>query len=685
MIRSLDIVRNLFRRAVSNPRRQSATLSLMQLESRENPAVPVGLTVPMLIPSWPSPPTGYEEPHAVTRTETNTVTVDQSGTGVAGTFAIDVVGSAESGDTASGSGESGETTITTSGTGNSEFSYHLVTSGTYANGVFTVTSQTYTETGSYSWTRSYEYEGGFGWTETHEGDHTLSWSAALDENEQLTYTSYSYSPTDTTHWVMESPFYGGGYTEYTYDTSRSFTTTGSGDTATYSGSESWHEHSYSYAPGDPPYEDTWEDGETTPLSGTVALGTVNEPTYDWQWRAGTLDATNFTFHGVAEETASLTESATHRFAGSGWEFDVNSFESFSHTSDSGHVVEDVPGVPESGTGSELFHRDETFSAANDVTGSGWYVGGSAYADYQAVETGSYEVNNRYTVNDSHTTGFDEDDEPYDLLFNFDLTSTGSGTTTITHDFHDDGDGLENAGSSYVGSASSEVDSRAWGTRNGVAFDDVSPRSENWSSSFSISGSPGTVGIPSELEGAFPLRVMTTPNLVFFVNQPVPTTPVRGKPGLIQDWYNNKVREIGEDGKKKVVKLSVQRIIMADINDAQTPRASGTFDSLMGQTFADGQGIGDKVAEDDAKWREKFKQQGYTDVTLDPMTGTKVRITYAVDQAAQNPRSGNVVAEFRILFDYKAKYKGNPISPTRDSVVGNVFFNDGNLKTMTLQP
>ena len=112
----------------NNRLNNKARLAAESLENRENPAVPVGLTdVSILFPGGLLS-SDYIENHSVTRNEANTVTLDQSGTGAAGTFNIDVA----------------------NGTGSTQFSYHLTMSGQFANGVYTVTSETYNEIGSYS-------------------------------------------------------------------------------------------------------------------------------------------------------------------------------------------------------------------------------------------------------------------------------------------------------------------------------------------------------------------------------------------------------------------------------------------------------------------------------------------------------------------------------------------------------
>lgn len=674
-------------------------LNLTQLESRENPSIPVGLSAIPYVNLWGQDvPLNYTETHDIVRTETNTVTVDQVGTGSAGTFTIDVVGSAYFSDTLTVSGSADGTSLIGSGSQTNEVSYHLVISGGYADGVFTITSETYTETGSYmadqetTWTYSNPWEDSYQWDTNNSGNYTLSWSAATDESGELAYTSYSSSSTDTAHWHEHTTWPDGLYSEHIYDVSRTVETTGNGDTADYTGSESWYQYDYDSG-------ELWEDEWTNPLSGSEYLNPIDEPTYDWQWRAGTSDATNYTFHGVAEESADLTATAVwHGSASLAMELDVTSFNSTSHSAISEYVIDDEPGVPESGTGSESFHRDEQYSYVNDVTGSGSYhilwpadgaYEGTADADYHAIETGSFAVANRYTLNDDHTTGYDDETgEPYDLLFNFDRISTGSGSTTITHDYHDGGDGLELTGMSLVGSGSSDVSIHSWGTRNGLEFDDTSLIPENWSTAVSLTGETGPVTTADGLEDAFPLKGMTTAPLMFFTGQPwppgVPTTPVGGTPGQIQDWYNKKVIQIGEQGKKKGANALVKKTILEAIQDNNPgnpfPKPSGLYTFEKGNIFAQAMGIDKELAKRQESQLKTYKQiwQGAQ------MGATVVEITYAVDQANQNPRSGNLIASAKFVTTYTGTFNGQPITRKVPVHVDNLQMHDAKLERMKFQ-
>ncbi len=361
-------------------------------------------------------------------------------------------------------------------------------------------------------------------------------------------------------------------------------------------------------------------------------------------------------------------------------------------------MDDEPGITDSGTGTTLFHRDETYSDGKDVTGSGAYLGwpadgayaGTAAADYQSVETASYSVADSYAVNGDHSTGYDEETgDPYDLLFNYSNASTGSGNLTITSNYHDGNDGMELAGESFAGSGSSNATVRSWGTQNGVAFDDTSVTPDSWNTSFSLPGGSGPIPTADGLAGVFPLQSMTMPPSIFFTADPIPTPPtttiVPGLPGKVQDWYNQHAIQNGNAGLKKgaeaFLKKNLIETFLNQPNGANAP-SGGTFDSPNGGTFSLAFGTGDKVDEDDAAQQELMRKAGYTNIKL---ASTGVRITYAFDQANQNPRSGKVTVQYKILLNYTATDKnGKPVTPGRDSVVGFLTIEDDAFKTMALK-
>lgn len=685
--------------ALRPPPRKSKPLSLTQLEPRDNPATPVGLLdVPSFGILWLGG--SYAENHAVTRGEASSMTVDQAGTGSSGTFTIDFVGSAHSGDTADANGTAPNISMTGSGSGSGEFSYHLVISGEYDDGVFTITSETYTETGSESITTNLT------WTQTDgtgtyttqtdatvSASHSLSWSATGDGSGGLTYTSYSYSLTLATYWHEHRSYPGGGYTDLVVDAGTSVTTTGSGTMADYTVINSRDEYHDEYG-------QTRETHYTDTVTGTAPLGLLHDAVFP-AWQAGSPDATNFTYHGESSESASLTEDATYHNAGFfGLQLDVNSFDSSYYRSGSDHVVYDEPGIFESGMGTELFHRDETFTATVEATGSGAYVGGSADADYHAAETGDYSVANTYTVSDDESSGYDASGDPFEMVFNFSGISTGGGTVTATHDYHDSGDGLELTGESFAMSASSGVDYYSWGVRNGQAFDETTVIPGSVQESVSFPGESGPVAIPDGMHEAFPLKGMVNPNQVVFTSMQLPqlpTTPVRGMPGSLQNRYNQEVIKIGKAAEKKVTDQVITRVILNAINDNNPgnpwPRGSGSVTLGVtpmnpkgpGHTYAQALGLDDKITKNEAQTLAlKRKFWGSAEVSA-----TVVKFSYIIDGASVNggngPRSGNVVVTYEFITTYSGTLNGQPISQSLITETGGFLMHDASLERKKLQP
>lgn len=694
MLHAVPLVLAGCRAALRPPARKREPLSLTRLEPRDNPAIPVGLTDVQLLPidafMPASPGLTYSEHHSVSRAEANTLTVDEAGTGSSGTFSIDFTGSSESDDTVEGSGGASDFSTTTEGSGHNEYSFHLVISGEYADGVMTITSETYTETGSYSNTQAITLITAGGtdrWDVASSGSYTLSWTAATSEG-QLTYTSFSAESTDTAHWRRQTTS-AGVETDATWDDVSTAQTSGSGTEANYTGSILWHQYRRTVSGGS---EETTEWSSTTPVSGTAWIGTPYRFT-DVGWYAGTYDATGYTFHGETTETASLTEEATlHTSDGSNWQFDVDSFNSSSHNSDMGHVVDDEPAVPESGTGTESYHRDEMHSYSDDVTGSGSYVGGAGDADYHAVETAAYSAANSYVVDGDEESGYGGNGAPFDRVYNYSGTTTGSGSVTNTHDYHDTGSGLALSWASFVGSGSSQMDWHSWGTLDGQAFDDTSSTPESWSSSVSAPGDPTPVNIADGADEAFPVQGMETPNQVFFtaaqlpVPQPIPLSVVPGPAGTAQSVYNNLVVKYGgralKLGAKEFIKENVILEMLAQPTD---PPATGTFTHPKGQLFSIAFGLSSEVDKANRRFVKEMedKQTGYKSIKLDSVT---VVIDYAVDQPNLKFRSGKIALQYRVVLNYSATTAaGLPIKPMRIAVTGGVQVHDSEVETMTLKP
>ncbi len=510
-------------------------LKLLELERRDNPAIPVGLTDISALLGSLTLPTGYAETHAIVRNESTSVTVDQAGTGSAGTFTVTVDASSFSSDTAFG-GAAGIPSITTTGTGTGQSTAHFVISGTYAGGAFTVTSETYSETGAYSVIQStvttYPNDGN---SLTHRadttrtGNHTLTWTAAIGTGGQLAYTSYDYVSTEAAHTYTKQDYSGGGFFEVTTDAAFTVHTVGSGPLATYAGTD-WSTTTTRTRypnPGGSPFESTSTSGWNNPVGGSVQLGGLSESTANWTWNAGTATATNYTFHGVAVRNDALAETATLRAEGFGSAIDVHSFSSTSHLSDTGHVVEDEPGTPTSGT--ELYHRDELYASAADVTGSGSYTSGYANADYHAAVTINYAVANRFDVRDQQSTGLDGDGVAYTQTDNYSSIDSGSGIRTEIDDYHDGATGLVLTGGTIGFIGASTFNTRMWGTRNGDVFDIPHTITESLNESHTQPANANSAAIAGELNAFAPMRPRQfTPNWQF-CQVPLPKRPLPQQP------------------------------------------------------------------------------------------------------------------------------------------------------------
>lgn len=617
------------------------------------------------------------------------VTVDQAGTGASGTFTVTVAAANVSTDTATGSA-AGNASLTASGIGSVQAASHLIISGTYGNGAFTVTSETYSEIGSYSAIQNTTRTNSDGSNTTtnrldanRSGNYTLTFSVAAGTNGQLVYTAYSYSATDSVHWYTSSTSTTGNFSETTTDSNRTITTTGSGSSASSTGSTSWQEtHRVIYPmPGGSTYDHTWGSGYTNPISGSTNLPPVTVSTADWVWRAGTPNATDYTFHGVATQNGSLVESATSRVTNAGITIDVTAFNSTSQTSDSGHVVDNEPGSPASGT--ELFHRDETFAYVNDVTGNGSYVGGSANANYHAVEVSTFAAADVYTINNDFSTGVDDDGQAYSLNFNYNITTNGNGTITDTHDYHDSGAGLELTGGSIAMMGDTTVASRAWGTRNGQSFDNPSLNIETVNKSTTYPASPGAVGIADGLENAFPFRGMVNPGTVF-----IQSTGVQVANGVLgrgpQAWYNYYMGQAGKNAETKAGIFVLKADIMWELGtqpNGGNPPATATFKTLkVGDNYGVAFKLTNKLDAEAGKFIKQKERAGWSGTKL---VSTDIEVTYAVDQAGQNPRSGNIAAHYKFIQNFSGTRAGLPITQEHWPVQGNIQFHDGSLEKKVL--
>ena len=468
---------------------------LTALERRDTPSAPAGLLdVPRLyVPTSGS--TGYSEGHQITKSFSTTLTLDESGTGSAGSYTIDIVGSSNSQDTTTGSG--GAVTSST-GTLTSDISFHRVIHGRRTTAGDVVDDQSYSESGST--TSSYSLAIGQSSSSTtaissSETDSwTLAWTGTVT-NGALSYTTYSGSETLQSNWHRSDSSDGFTTADQQLSTGSAFTLTASGSNVAYTG-RNWseeHRHMYSHsAPYDYPYDRTWDD----PLSGgvqTAGLGSV-----PITWNAGEATATNYTWHGQTVSSGSLTETATFNDAG----MDVNSFASTGHFSDRSHLVEDEPGVTESGTGTKSYHVDDDRTFTDDTTGSGSYADGHADANFHIIRAGNYNTLGNLQIEGDQTSGIDEDGNSFEIDYNHTSASTDSGSASLTLDFHHGDDGVVLLGVDYTRSDSTSTAFHTWGMQNGTGFSDTYSLAHSSGDTLSLPGEPG-VDSASSLSQAYP--------------------------------------------------------------------------------------------------------------------------------------------------------------------------------------
>jgi hypothetical protein len=411
------------------------------------------------------------------------------------------------------------------------------------------------------------------------------------------------------------------------------------------------------------------------------------------WTAGTSDAINFTDHGVSTESLSLTEDASIGVTSPG--FDVNSFSSTDQTVDSDHTVDDEPGVSDSGTGATLFHRDEFYQYGNNATGSGSYVAGVGNATYQSTEVAPSVGNDTYTDTNDQSSGYDDSGNPDQLTFNYSDGISVSGSVTNTHSYFDDGTGLALTGESFSGSGGGQEVISSWGADNGVSFSNSSSIPQAWNSSVSLSGEPGPLTNPDGMVGAFPLQLPTLPTLTSFMADPIfppgwPMASVPGPAGRVQNMYNQMANRMGGAVLTKGANAFLKEVVMMRLQDNNVgginPKGYGQFMQEKGGIFAFNMGNAkelEKAQEATIKQYESRMGAGWTNVSIKE---TNVQISYVIDGANQNPKSGNVVVYYKYIVTVTGTNR-NGVPDSRDLplfIKGSTFY-DGKLKEMDLAP
>lgn len=575
----------------------------------------------------------------------------------------------------------------------------MVLAGTYANGIFTVTGETYSESGTYSSAQNIVTTNVSQWgTSTNQvdsaraGSYSLSFTAAGNGYGQLTYTDYDYVASDTAHahasYSSTGGYMFGGLYETTTNDSFSVHTTGGGSSGSSTGSDASSTTYHSSYPGmdGTPYEYTFTNGYNNPISGSTYLSPEYMATYGWAWKAHDMNATGFAFHGVTSRHDSLTESLTaNKTMMSGTAVDVNSFSSASHFADSGHVVDDEPGYATSGA--ELFHRDELFASVDDVTGGGSYVGGGAAADYHASEVGTFAANNAFTVTNSLSSGLDEDGVSYTLAYNFNRASAGGGTITNTHDYHDAGAGLALTGETVSMTGGSAATTHSWGVRNGQAFDDSDTSAETVNQSTTLPGNAGVIAVADSLQDAVPFRaggaVTTGIGMMDnFAQAGIIKGAIKKGP---QSIYNEYAAAIGAKAQTKVTRLVIKVAVLGALSpdeNGENPSATGTISFPgKGATYAEGFQRDEELSRVERQFMETKNKINWDDVKV---VSRDIEITYAVDQANINPRSGSYAARYKITTNYSGTHNGQQKTQSSVSLVGIVADADDKIKKMDLK-
>lgn len=669
--------------------------------------MPVGLRdVPQMVPSYLTTPYGqvpYAETHTINRSESNTVTVTQSGQGSWGTWSVTITGWTKASDTVSGKGygtvpDDSAATVSevSSGGSTANDSYQLYLYGIYNDDTFTLTYETYYGTGTFNSTQTSTATTTAGeqfYTEQDSkssDNYTVSWTAT-NNGGMMVFTNYSLDETVTAFYHSHQTTDPG----YMDNTSNATTTIQANlsfaTTASYSGDEKLDTAYDDVGPGGTEMEG--DDPQDNPLSGVTDISSVIAQPTGWNWYAGTANAVNYSFSGSSSENATLSETAMWVGGGSSASaLVVNTFNSYYQGSDSGQVQDDEPQTPASSGGSDTFARSETYGASDTVTGQGSY-GAPTNATFQAVQVGTFNVNDTDTDNNETVSGTDDSGNPYTMNYNYSGGQNGNGSFTITTNYQDVGTGLTLTSESYQDSGTGQATATLSGTYNGQSFDDSSTVPESDSAQETVAGNGAPVTNPDGLIGSFPFDDMVGGNGAVF-GAPYGGGGVNGSGGVflqvnparaiktgVQGWYNSHIQAAGEGAKKKVAVLAARRETMMQITTSG--KAMGTFTiPSRGNMWAQAMGEGDKLTRRQ-KSNVEALEASWDKVELGQVD---VEITYAVDGAARNPRSGNAVLVYKYVqtFTGTSKRTGLPVSQKRVLFNGAIQFHDANLETIDLK-
>lgn len=549
-------------------------LGVESLERRDNPALPAGVGGFLPLMDVYAIGGGYTETHTSTSDFHSTVSVDESGSGQSGTFAIVISGQAHGTDVGNGSGNG----YVVAGSASGDLTYHAVYHGHNDNGMLVFDDVTFTATehrvSSYNLTYTGSSPSYYShYLGTFKANATVSFTA-VQLGGAWTLTSYSGSSDlhihQETQWSSGSGQSGWSTEDWGYTETDSL----AGSTLVRAVGNNWNNWAWSLTyPGDPPYTESASDNQTYPFDEILSY-LPDLPWEYWGWHAEEPDAVNYTWHGETATEGHLTQTTVW----DGDSLDIPAFTISGREWDSAHLVADEPVAYPSGGGTETYHKDELYEGGSDWSGSGSRIDGVYAGSYHVNEDAHFAAHNTLDVRNSYSAGTDEEGYTYEQLFNYAGDRTSNGTYHISHNYDDTDVGALVTASSSNFSDSSAQTSHYWGTRDGQPIDSTFTTSEAHGGSATLPPAtrradwalPAAGGPVGGVDAGLMLCQYvppTTPPTIPRV--PHPGGGIRTGAGLLQGYYNNKIAAIGEDATKKVAKLVGQEWVLLQMNQEAT--------------------------------------------------------------------------------------------------------------------
>jgi len=364
----------------------------------------------------------------------------------------------------------------------------------------------------------------------------------------------------------------------------------------------------------------------------------------------------------------------------------------------------VAGVKASLTVASFTSNDPNATAGEFTATVNW--GDGSALDHNVTVTGS---NGNFTVTGSHTYAVDSLDESggaYPVTVT--VQDPYGSTLTATQGVHVERPPMQGAAEDVLAQAGVAFSNVEVATFTEPDLSDTSSEftaTISWgdgsSSSGTVMGSGGVFHVLGShtyaTSGAFPIDVEVSQSWSLYLSTLYLTT-LASVPDQIgfkiitkgpQVYYNERIKEIGEDAKKKVAKIVIQEQTMqtisaGDPNNPAIKHATGKFTIDAPHTFAEAVGRGSEL--------EKAEKAGVKSVEDKPLEWTGVTVSASVTctyyvQPRPGPgkdRSGKCVVEYKITVTVSGTNKrGKPASLVYLTLGGGVWFIDDNLKTTDL--